>query len=123
MLSQSDFRKLVAKGEKEEKKPKPKAKPVVDTEAQERRREKRKRSYQEYLKRKAKYTKKTEEKSNYRDRAKERQQGKNLDYEETEEALKNISAEHSKVRLCVPCWWPAHVYSRSPSVIRLFGSF
>ena len=97
MLSQNDFRSLLAKGKTETKtKAAPKqAQPTK--EEQERKREKRKRSYQEYLKRKEKFKKKKPDDSNYRDRTLERKQGKLLDYEDTAEALKNISAEHSKV--------------------------
>ena len=125
-MNQNDFRQILEKGKGEKKKPAPK--PQVSKEDQARKKEKKKRSYQAYLKRKEKYVKK-ETDPNYRDRAKERQQGKLLDYADTEDVLKNISVEHSKVR----CWFqtttpraPMHLVeprARQKSEIDCFTAF
>ena len=96
MLSQKDFRKLVDKGRTEPKNKKPERQQPTEEQIK-KKKEKRKRSYQDYLARKEK--RKEKEGPKYRDRAKERREGKLLDYEDVEESLKNISVEHSKVRL------------------------
>ena len=105
MLSQNDFRKLLAKGKEgdggDNKKSTStgsatsKGAGATSKGAGDKKKGRRKRSYQEYLARKEQ--KKAEAQPAYRDRAAERQQGKLVDYAGTEAVLKNISVEHSKV--------------------------